>query len=95
MAGILSYDIIITRFPTIDIDKTKLQQFIRKIGYLYQMHDNTFHNIYHMFTVLHGAYIMSKCDVFTNLFDIETTFTYLVGALCHDIAHTGVTNFFE
>lgn len=48
-----------------------------------------------MFTVLHGAYIMSKSNIFKELFKVETIFTYLVAALCHDIAHTGVTNAFE
>lgn len=90
----LSYEILIARFPEIDIDKPKLQQFIRKVSYLYQKFNNTFHNIYHMFTVLHGAYIMSKSNIFKELFKVETIFTYLVAALCHDIAHTGVTNAF-
>lgn len=59
------------------------------------MNKNAFHNIYHGFTVLHGAYTISKSQVFSDMFDDEITLTYLIAAYCHDVSHTGVTNFYE
>lgn len=68
---------------------------MRQIGANYNSTENVFHNIYHAFTVLHGAYTISKSEAFNELFDEETTLTYLIAAYCHDVCHTGVTNFFE
>ena len=78
-----------------DIEEDKLQKFVKQIGNMYEVENNAFHNIYHAFTVLHGAYIISKSDVFNDLFDDEIALTFMVAAYCHDVSHTGVTNFFE
>ena len=91
----LVYKLLMSRFGDMNLETEKLREFVKEVGFNYEANNNTFHNIYHAFTVLHGAHTLSKSPVFASLFDDDTTFTFLIAALCHDICHTGVTNQFE
>lgn len=66
----LAYQLLSERFvPTLGINRDTLKEFVKQIGANYDTENNAFHNIYHAFTVLHGAYIVSKGEVFVSLFD--------------------------
>lgn len=103
--NILNYDLnnvcnfvknmFIDRFPGNAFFEEKLHNFISKVAYSYEKTNNPFHNMYHGFTVLHGAYILSLNKSFQSIFNTNAILAFLVSALCHDLAHTGFTNSYE
>jgi hypothetical protein len=61
--------ILLSRFPKMSFNQDKMCKFISKVGYKYQKFNNPFHNIYHGFTVMHGAYMISQSKKFKTAFD--------------------------
>lgn len=103
--NILEYDVNTTcniikgllqhRFPNMQLDDAKLNNFLSRVGYQYQKFNNPFHNIYHAFTVMHGAFNFTNNLKFKSLFSELYAFSLVISGLCHDLAHTGFTNLYE
>ncbi|CAD8115521.1 unnamed protein product [Paramecium sonneborni] len=82
-----------------DIDKSRMFEFLSELEYRYDKRRNPFHNYNHGVNVMHSCHVimnkMLSLPQYNDLFDQNTKLALVLGGLCHDVGHTGRTNYFE
>jgi GAF domain-containing protein len=82
-------------FDHFSIPRGCFLNFIGEIYTLCEMRKNPFHNFTHCFTVMHSVYMLLVSTPAKACFTPPEVLALLVGALCHDVDHTGRGNAFE
>lgn len=76
-----------------------MSEFLAELEYRYDKRRNPFHNYNHGVNVLHSSHVIMNLLLslpqYSELFDSITKLALILGALCHDVGHTGRTNIFE
>ncbi|CAD8115421.1 unnamed protein product [Paramecium primaurelia] len=82
-----------------DIDKNRMCEFLSELEYRYDKRRNPFHNYNHGVNVMHSCHVimnkMLSLQQYQDIFDNITKLALILGGLCHDVGHTGRTNYFE
>mmetsp|Transcript_9628 Transcript_9628/g.18765 ORF Transcript_9628/g.18765 Transcript_9628/m.18765 type:complete len:1649 (-) Transcript_9628:2817-7763(-) len=82
-------------FDHFGIDRGIFVNFVNEIHELCEIRSNPFHNFTHCFTVMHSVYMLLVSTPAKSCFNPSEILALLVGALCHDVDHTGRGNAFE
>lgn len=82
-------------FDHFGLERRCFVNFVNEIYSLCEMRKNPFHNFLHCFTVMHSVYMLLVSTPAKSCFTPSDILALLIGALCHDVDHTGRGNAFE